>query len=332
MKRTHSLIAGVVAGVALAVAAATYAQPYGGMGYGHGPGMGMGWARSWANGRVRSCGDGRCTPERPEGATEDHRSPGRRVAGLRRRGETASGKHAGHASPDAGERWNGSGANGPARDGDAATRRRDGDDGQRVRCVVCGTDARPEGDRRSTRRLDGPSWDGIWSACRLNDAGVGIRRPAQDARLGTVRKRLPLPAQKPLSPFSPQQRLRSPGCALRATNWRSDRYARPFRVVFVAFSPAASEGTFRLANVVYRVNCVTPSTRSRTPSTRHASSLHSTLDARAIARKLSTKQSAIDAHRSVSGDQTPPGPPNSGGEAVAISGRPGEVRPTAPSG
>ena len=45
MKRTHSLIAGVVAGVALAVAAATFAQPYGGMGYGHGPGMGMGmWA------------------------------------------------------------------------------------------------------------------------------------------------------------------------------------------------------------------------------------------------------------------------------------------------
>ena len=42
MKRTHSLIAGVVAGVALAVAAATYAQPFGGMGYGHGPGMGMG--------------------------------------------------------------------------------------------------------------------------------------------------------------------------------------------------------------------------------------------------------------------------------------------------
>jgi Spy/CpxP family protein refolding chaperone len=42
MKRTHSLIAGVVAGVALAVAGATYAQPFGGMGYGHGPGMGMG--------------------------------------------------------------------------------------------------------------------------------------------------------------------------------------------------------------------------------------------------------------------------------------------------
>jgi hypothetical protein len=42
MKRTHSLIAGVVAGVALAVAAATYAQPFGGMGQGYGPGMGMG--------------------------------------------------------------------------------------------------------------------------------------------------------------------------------------------------------------------------------------------------------------------------------------------------
>jgi hypothetical protein len=42
MKRTHTLIAGVVAGVALAVAAVTYAQPFGGMGHGYGPGMGMG--------------------------------------------------------------------------------------------------------------------------------------------------------------------------------------------------------------------------------------------------------------------------------------------------
>ena len=42
MKRTHSLIAGVVAGVALAVTAVTHAQPYGGVGYGHGPRMGMG--------------------------------------------------------------------------------------------------------------------------------------------------------------------------------------------------------------------------------------------------------------------------------------------------
>ena len=42
MKRTHTVIAGVVAGVALAVAAATFAQPYGGMGHGYGPGMGIG--------------------------------------------------------------------------------------------------------------------------------------------------------------------------------------------------------------------------------------------------------------------------------------------------
>ena len=42
MKRTHSLIAGVVAAVALAVAGTTYAQPFGGMGPGYGPGMGMG--------------------------------------------------------------------------------------------------------------------------------------------------------------------------------------------------------------------------------------------------------------------------------------------------
>ena len=42
MKRTHTLIAGVVAGVSLALAAATFAQPYGGMGQGYGPGMGMG--------------------------------------------------------------------------------------------------------------------------------------------------------------------------------------------------------------------------------------------------------------------------------------------------
>jgi Spy/CpxP family protein refolding chaperone len=42
MKRTHTVIAGVVAGVALAVAAATFAQPYGGIGHCYGPGMGMG--------------------------------------------------------------------------------------------------------------------------------------------------------------------------------------------------------------------------------------------------------------------------------------------------
>ena len=42
MKRTRSLIAGVVAGIALAAAVTTYAQPYGGMGHGFGPGMGMG--------------------------------------------------------------------------------------------------------------------------------------------------------------------------------------------------------------------------------------------------------------------------------------------------
>ena len=42
MKRTHTLITGVVTGIALAVAGATYAQPYGGMRQGMGPGMGMG--------------------------------------------------------------------------------------------------------------------------------------------------------------------------------------------------------------------------------------------------------------------------------------------------
>lgn len=42
MKRTRSLVAGVVAGIALAAAAGTFAQPYGGMGHGFGPGMGMG--------------------------------------------------------------------------------------------------------------------------------------------------------------------------------------------------------------------------------------------------------------------------------------------------
>ena len=42
MKRTHTLVAGLVAGVSLALAAATFAQPYGGMGQGYGPGMGMG--------------------------------------------------------------------------------------------------------------------------------------------------------------------------------------------------------------------------------------------------------------------------------------------------
>ena len=35
---------------------------------------------------------------------------------------------------------------------------------------------------------------------------------------------------------------------------------------------------------------------------------------------------------SVSGDQTPPGPSNSGGGAVAMAGKPGETTVTVPSG
>jgi len=45
MKRTHTLVAGVIAGVALTLAAAIYAQPFGGgpgMGMGMGPDIGMG--------------------------------------------------------------------------------------------------------------------------------------------------------------------------------------------------------------------------------------------------------------------------------------------------
>jgi len=42
MKKSTTLIAGVVSGIALALAAGVYAQPYGGMGQGYGPGMGMG--------------------------------------------------------------------------------------------------------------------------------------------------------------------------------------------------------------------------------------------------------------------------------------------------
>jgi hypothetical protein len=44
------------------------------------------------------------------------------------------------------------------------------------------------------------------------------------------------------------------------------------------------------------------------------------------------KHSATDAHNSVSGDQTSPGPPNSAGGAVAISGRRGEVTAMLPAG
>jgi hypothetical protein len=44
------------------------------------------------------------------------------------------------------------------------------------------------------------------------------------------------------------------------------------------------------------------------------------------------KQSASEAHNSTSGDQRSPGPSNSGGGAVAISGRPGEVTATLPEG
>jgi len=50
MKRTHSLIAGVVAGVALAVAAPSYAQPSGGMSYGHGHGHGHGMGMGHGHG------------------------------------------------------------------------------------------------------------------------------------------------------------------------------------------------------------------------------------------------------------------------------------------
>jgi periplasmic protein CpxP/Spy len=42
MKRTHTVVAGLVAGIALGVAALAIAQPFGGMGPGFGPGMGMG--------------------------------------------------------------------------------------------------------------------------------------------------------------------------------------------------------------------------------------------------------------------------------------------------
>jgi Spy/CpxP family protein refolding chaperone len=54
MKRTHTLVAGVVAGVSLALAAATFAQPYGGMGQGYGAGMGQGYGAGMGQG----CGAG----------------------------------------------------------------------------------------------------------------------------------------------------------------------------------------------------------------------------------------------------------------------------------
>ena len=79
MKRTRTLIAGVVAGVALAVAARHLCPTV----RRHGPRL---WSRnghgtrSRTDGRGRSRGDGRGSPERPEGAAEDHRSAGNRVA------------------------------------------------------------------------------------------------------------------------------------------------------------------------------------------------------------------------------------------------------------
>ena len=42
MKKTHTLVAGVVAGAALVLAASSYAQPFGGMGRGFCPSLGMG--------------------------------------------------------------------------------------------------------------------------------------------------------------------------------------------------------------------------------------------------------------------------------------------------
>jgi hypothetical protein len=80
------------------------------------------------------------------------------------------------------------------------------------------------------------------------------------------------------------------------------------------------------------VNCVSPTALSSTPSTRQLSSVHSSLDARAMSRSVRMKHSATDAHNSVSGDQTSPGPPNSAGGAVAISGRRGEVTAMLPAG
>jgi hypothetical protein len=44
------------------------------------------------------------------------------------------------------------------------------------------------------------------------------------------------------------------------------------------------------------------------------------------------KQSATDAHNSVSGDQVPPGPSNSTGGAVSICGNPGAFTDMLPAG
>ena len=79
-------------------------------------------------------------------------------------------------------------------------------------------------------------------------------------------------------------------------------------------------GISSVAYVVYRVNCAVPSAFSSTPSTRQSRPVHSNLAALAMARKVRMKQSAIDAHNNVSGDQTSPGPSNSAGGAVVIAG------------
>ncbi len=52
MKRTHTLIAGLVAGASLAFAAATYAQPYGG-GWATAPDPARAWAMAWAMVKAR---------------------------------------------------------------------------------------------------------------------------------------------------------------------------------------------------------------------------------------------------------------------------------------
>jgi hypothetical protein len=68
------------------------------------------------------------------------------------------------------------------------------------------------------------------------------------------------------------------------------------------------------------VNAVTCSTLSSVPPTSQRREIQDSFDARAIARKVRTKQSATAATSSVSGDQKPPGPLNSGGGADASGG------------
>ncbi len=88
--------------------------------------------------------------------------------------------------------------------------------------------------------------------------------------------------------------------------------------------------TVSVAVVVNWVKCVVPESRSRVPSTWQSSLVQAKVDARETPRKVRMKQSAIAAINRFSGDHRSPGPSNSAGGAVLMSGSPRDETGTSP--